>query len=129
MMINKTTEYWNYRQGVQSVTERAPRFLRRDATTARGADIIDISDAARKRLLEKNSTPLVKAIMSFSREIGELVRTIEGETDASRSARIEELRAQVREGSYNFDSIDKMESAADSLMTRIDARHNSPDCA
>ncbi len=129
MMINKTTEYWNYRQSLHTGPERAPRFLRRDTATGKGADIVDISEAARKRMLEKNSTPLVKAIMSFSREIGEMVRMAEAEADGSRRTRIEELRLQVREGSYDFEGSDKMEPAADSLMTGIKPRHNSQDCA
>jgi hypothetical protein len=129
MMINKTTQYWNYRQPVQSVPERAPRFLRRDTTTAKGADVIDISEAARKRMLENNRTPLVKSIMSFSRELGEMVRTVEVESDAGRGARIDGLRKRVREGSYDFEDGAAMEAAASSLMARMNSRKNRPDCA
>lgn len=128
-MINKTTEYWHYRQPLQTGPERAPRFLRRDTTTGKGADIVDISDAARKRMLEKNNTPLVKSIMSFSREIGELVRVVEREFDSGRGARIEELRQQVRAGSYDFENAGRTETAADSLLNRKEIRHNRPGCA
>ena len=129
MMINKTTEYWHYRQPLQTGPERAPRFLRRDTSTGKGADIVDISDAARKRMLEKNNTPLVKSIMSFSREIAELVREVEREFDAGRGARIEELGQQVRAGSYDFENRGRIETAADSLLNRNEIRHNRPDCA
>ncbi|MBP7737160.1 MAG: hypothetical protein KA369_14370 [Spirochaetes bacterium] len=129
MMINKTTEYWNYRQPLQAGPERAPRFLRRDTTTAKGADVVDISDAARRRMLEKNSTPLVKSIMSFSREIGEMVRTSEKDYDNNRAARIEALHRRVREGSYDFEDGSTMEATASSLMARMNSRKNSPDCA
>jgi len=129
MMINKTTEYWNYRQPLQAGPERSPRFLRRDTTTAKGTDVIDISEAARKRMLEKNSTALVKSILSFSRELGEMVRTVEVETDTGRMARIEGLRKRVREGSYDFEDGSAMEAAASSLMARMNCRKNSPDCA
>ncbi len=128
-MINKTTEYWNYRQPLQAGPERAPRFLRRDTTTAKGADVVDISDAARRRMLEKNSTPLVKSIMSFSREIGEMVRTSEKDYDNNRAARIEALHRRVREGSYDFEDGSTMEATASSLMARMNSRKNSPDCA
>ncbi len=128
-MINKTTEYWNFRQTSQSVSERSPRYIRRDTTTSKGADVVDISEAARKRLFEKNSTPLVKSILSFSRELGEMVRTIEVESDAGRRARVEGLRRRVREGSYDFEDGATMEAAASSLMARMNSRKNRPDCA
>ncbi len=128
-MINKTTEYWNYRKPLQAGPERSPRFLRRDTTTARGADVIDISEAARKRLLEKNSTALVKSIMSFSREIGEIVRTSEKDYDNNRSARIEALRRRVHDGSYDFEDGPTMEATATALMARMNSRKNRPDCA
>ncbi len=129
MMINRTTKFMNYRQSLQTGPERAPRFIRRDSAPGKGADIVDISEAARMKMLEKNNTPLVKSIMSFSREIGEMVRTAESEADARRQDRIEELRARIRGGSYNFDSAEKLESAAASLMTRMNTRHNGPECA
>lgn len=129
-MINKTTEYWNYRQSLQTglERERAPRFIRRD-TTGKGADIVDISEAARKRMIEKNTTPLVKSIMSFSTELGEIVRDKEGESDSLRSARVNELKGRVREGLYDYENPGRIEAAADSLMARIKTEYNNPDCA
>jgi anti-sigma28 factor (negative regulator of flagellin synthesis) len=129
MMINKTTEYYYYRQSLQSGPERSPRYLRRVTTEGKGADIVDISEAARKRMLEKSNTPLVKSIMSFSREIGEMVRTSEKDYDICRAARIEELRRQIRLGSYDFDDAGRIGTAADSLLKRKEIRRRNTDCA
>lgn len=130
-MINKTTEYWNYRQSLQTGLdrERGPRFIRRETANGKGADIVDISEAARKRLLERNNSPLVRSIMSFSRDLGDMVRDTEGESDAARSARVSELKGRVREGLYDFENPGRIESAADSLIARIKTRHNNPECA
>ncbi|HOT43924.1 MAG TPA: flagellar biosynthesis anti-sigma factor FlgM [Spirochaetota bacterium] len=129
MMINKTTEYRHYGKSMQSEPERSPRFLRRVTTEGKGADIVDISEAARMRMLEKSNTPLVKSIMSFSREIGEMVRALEKDYDTCRAARIEELRRQVRLGSYDFDDGGRIGTAADSLLKRKEIRHRNSDCA
>lgn len=129
MMINKTTHYWHYGNSMRSESDRSPRYLRRVTTEGKGADIVDISEAARKRMLEKANTPLVKSILSFSREIGEMVRTSEKDFDNSRAAGIEELRRQIRLGSYDFDDAGRIGAAADSLLKRKEIRHRNTDCA
>lgn len=128
-MINKTTQYWSFRQSTQSSTDRSPHFLRRAAPSGKGADIVDISEAARMRMIEKNTTPLVKSIISFSRELGEMVRTTEGDFDASRAAMVEALRKRVREGSYDFDNARALEKAGDSLNNRKEIVNAGKDCA
>jgi hypothetical protein len=124
MLINRTMESINYRDMFHTGLEKAPKFLRKISTAGAGgeSDIVEISEDARKRLMEKNSSPLVKVAGQISREIGELILTEELNSDAERRSRVGELREKVLNGSYDFDSAARLEQAGGAVAAQLSGR-------
>jgi hypothetical protein len=120
MMINKTAEFMNYRQPLGAGIERSPKFLRQKPGLGAGSDIVDISEDARARLLERNASPLVKAGLKLSREIAELIRAGEIEADMARRLKTGEVGRRIRQGLYDFDDIAAIEAAAGRILDGLD---------
>jgi hypothetical protein len=121
MHINRTMESISYRDMFHTGLEKSPKFLRRISPegTAGESDIVEISEDARKRLMEKNSSPLAKSVMQVSRDIAELILSEELKADAGRRERIDDVRDRVRRGTYDFDSSDRLERAGGAVTAQL----------
>ncbi len=122
MMINKTTEFINYRHPFYTGLERTPKFLKRESESVRGSDIIEISEEARELLLKNSDSSLVKAGLRISPEIGALIMASERDADADRSIRINVLSSLIDRGTYNFDSFEKIRGAGDNVASQLTGR-------
>jgi hypothetical protein len=119
MMINRTAEFINYRQTFPAAQERSPRFLRRAPAGVKGADSVDISTEARELFLGRNSSPLVKAGLKISWEIGDLMLVAEQVEKADRRQRLEIIGRKILNGSYDFDSAGKIEAAGKTMLEQM----------
>ncbi|MBN2160718.1 MAG: hypothetical protein JW807_15115 [Spirochaetes bacterium] len=124
MLINKTMESISYRDMFHTGLEKTPKFIRRTSPAGSGSesDIVEISEDARRRLMEKNSSPLVKVVGRLSREISELILNQELSSDAERRNRTGELRERVLSGSYDFDSAAGLEMAGKAVTAQLIGR-------
>lgn len=118
MIINRTTEYMNYREAHPATVERGPRYIRKRSGSEHGADIIEISDAGRRLHREKQASPLVKAALLVSGDIGALVLAAEQEMDLRRSQAVGTLRDSIGSGDYDFDRTDRVIAAAEKILAR-----------
>jgi hypothetical protein len=119
MMINKTTEFINYRHPFYTGLERTPKFIRRESESVKGSDIIEISEEARQLLLKNSGSALVKAGLRISPEIGALIMASERDVDADRSIRINVLSSLIERGAYNFDSFEKVRGAGGNVLSQL----------
>ena len=119
MIINRTTDNMNFREAPAQQTDRGPKYIRRKMESGNGADIVEISDAGRRLLREKNSSPLVKAGLPVSGDIGALVRSVEQDMDLRRKQAVEELRDRIRSGAYDFDRADRLSMAAEKILAML----------
>jgi hypothetical protein len=119
MMINRTAEFINYRQTFPAAQERTPRFLRRAPAGVNGADRVDISTEARELFLGRNSSPLVKAGLKISWEIGELMLIAEQVENTDRRQTLEAIGSQIKNGSYDFDSAGKIDAAGKAMLEKM----------
>jgi hypothetical protein len=119
MMINKTTEFINYRHTFHTGLERTPKFLRRESGPVNGSDVIEISDEARQLLQKNSSSALVKAGLKISHDIGALIPESERDADAIRRIRINELSGRIRRGAYDFDSFEKLYGAGGEVVSQL----------
>ena len=119
MMINKTTEFINYRHSFHTGLERTPKFLRRESGSVNGSDVIEISEEARQLLLKNSGSALVKAGLRISHDNGALILESERDTDAIRRIRINELSGRIRRNTYDFDSFEKLNGAGDEVLSQL----------
>ncbi len=119
MMINKTTEFINYRHSFYTGLERAPKFLKRESGPVNEIDVIEISDEARQLLLKNSSSALVKAGLQISPEIGALIMASERDADADRRIRNNVLGSLIQRGTYDFDSVDKLRGAGGKILSQL----------
>lgn len=121
MLINRTMESISYRDTFHTGLEKSPKFLRRTPHAGPGGeiDVVEISEDARNRLMEKNSSPLVRVLGQLSGEIRELVLAGELKSDAERQGRIAGLREKVLSGSYDFDRVDRLEQAGRAVAAQL----------
>ncbi len=119
MIINRTTDYMGYRDAHSPLPERGPKYIRIKKGPEQGTDIIEISDAGRRLLREKNASPLAKAGLLISDGIGALIQAAEQEIEIQRKQALGELRVRVRNGSYDFDQADRVAAAAEIIRSLI----------
>jgi hypothetical protein len=122
MMVNKTTEFINYRHPFYTGLEKAPKFLKRETESIKGSDTIEISEEARELLLKNSGSALVKAGLRISPEIGALIMASERDADVDRSIRINVLSSLIHRGTYNFDSFEKTSGAGDNVLSQLMGR-------
>ena len=104
-MVNKTTEFINYRHPFHTGLERTPKFIRKESGSVNRSDVIEISEEARQLLLKNSGSALVKAGLRISHDIGALILASERDADAIRRIRINELSGRIRRGTYDFDRV------------------------
>lgn len=121
-MVNKTTEFINYRHPFYTGLERSPKFIRRESGSVNGSDIIEISEEARELLLKNSGSSLVKAGLRISPDIGALIMASERDADADRSIRIHVLRNLIQRGTYNYDSFEKISVAGTNVLSQLTRR-------
>jgi anti-sigma28 factor (negative regulator of flagellin synthesis) len=118
MMINKTNDYIPYRRTLTEETVRAPRFIRREATPE-GADIVEISEEARKKLENMSRSALLKGGFLLPQTLNELIHAVERQEEINRKDRVDELKALVRRGEYDFDNFEKTAGAGNGVMDQL----------
>jgi hypothetical protein len=119
MMVNKTTEFINYRRSFYAGLERTPKFIKRESGSVNGSDVIEISEEARQLLLKNSSSSLVKAGLRISHDIGALIMASERDADADRHIRINVLSSLIQRGTYDFDSLEKLRGAGDKVLSQL----------
>jgi len=119
MMINKTTEFINYRHPFYTGLERTPKFIKRESESVNGSDIIEISEEARELLLKNSGSALVKAGLNMSPEIGALIMASERDADVDRGIRVNVLNSLIHRGTYNFDSFEKIIGAGENVLPQL----------
>jgi len=118
-MVNKTTEFINYRHSFHTGLERTPKFLKRESGSVNASDIIEISEEARHLLLTNSGSALVKAGLRISPDIGALIMATERDADADRRIRINVLSSLIQRGTYNFDSFEKISVAGGNVLSQL----------
>lgn len=108
MIIHRTVEFVNYRAPSNPGHERTPLFLRNLPESERGHDRIEISENARKRYMDNNSSHLEKAVLralpGLERFRDDLRKT-ESESDVQRRERLHELKSKILMDNYHVDEI------------------------
>ncbi len=104
------------RNPYHSDTKATPVFLRQQARTGAGTDLVEISREARERL-ELDSMPrwarkLGELTGAGSRELGEMVRARDAEFTREHRARIDALSREVKDGRYDFGKFETLEETA-----------------
>jgi hypothetical protein len=119
MMINKTTEFINYRHSFHTGLERTPKYLKRESGTVNGSDVIEISEEARQLLLKNSNSALVKAGLRISHDIGALIMSSERDADSDRRIRINVLGSMIQRGIYDFDSLEKIRGTGGKILSQL----------
>jgi hypothetical protein len=100
MIVNRTVEFLNYHTPSYTGTGRTPVYLRSLSDSEKGHDTIEISEYARKRFLDNNSSPLEKALLKALPSIEhfrEHLRESERNADVRRRERMDVLKSKLRE--------------------------------
>jgi len=121
MRINTTSEYTIYNHLSKLGAERSPRFIKNMNMEERGADAIELSEEARMKFLQKKDT-LDKILkeLHISRDVLNDVKKLIYDSDdnyKTRKARLDELKAEISGGTYDFDSRYKLTKLADTALS------------
>jgi len=121
MKINITSEYTIYNHLSKLGAERSPRFIKNLTKEESGADVIELSEEARMKFQQKKDT-LDKILrgLHISRDVLNDVKKLIYDSDddyIARKARLDELKAEITGGAYDFDSGYKLSILADAALS------------
>jgi hypothetical protein len=124
MIINRTTEFLTYHSPSYSGTGRTPVFLKSLSGSAKGYDTVEISENARKRFQDSDSSVLEKALLKALpsvEHVRENLREIERDADNQRRKRVEELKAKLLAERYGMDDM-KLTHAAGEMISQFEGK-------
>jgi len=121
MKINTTSEYTTYNHLSKLGAERSPRFIKNLNKEETGADAIELSEEARMKFLQKKDTlNKILSRLHISRDVLNDITKLIYDSDydnIGRKARLDELKAEISRGTYDFDSRYRLSILADAALS------------
>ena len=121
MRINISSDYTTYNHLSKLDAGRGPRYIKKPDKEESGADAVELSEEGRMKFLEKkDSMDKILSRLHMSRDILNDIKTSIYDSDydyKARQARIYELRAEISQGTYDFDSEYRLALLADALLS------------
>ena len=121
MRINISSDYTTYNHLSKLDAGRSPRFIKNLNREEPGADAVELSEEGRMKYLEKKETmDKILSGLHMSRDVFTDVKKLIYDSDydyKARQARIYELKAEISQGIYDFDSEYRLARLADALLS------------